>query len=90
MKFQEKYAPSHVTRDYTYEEHREEAIREGWAPNMIEEIIQGRLGQRRYYCKIMYGREYYQRYARLSDSFSHCTDASWQEQGSIARVCVSA
>ncbi|KAE9403582.1 hypothetical protein BT96DRAFT_936233 [Gymnopus androsaceus JB14] len=49
--FQDKYAPDHAKRDYTYEEHREEVIQEGWAPNMIEEIIRGR---------IIYGREYYQ------------------------------
>ncbi|KAE9394200.1 hypothetical protein BT96DRAFT_998750 [Gymnopus androsaceus JB14] len=60
MKFQDQYAPEHVKRDYTYEEDREEVIREGWAPHMTDKIILGRHEQRRYYGRIMYGREYYQ------------------------------
>ncbi|KAE9383346.1 hypothetical protein BT96DRAFT_1009322 [Gymnopus androsaceus JB14] len=61
MKFQEKYAPEHVKRELSYEEHREAVIREGWAPEMVDKIILERREQRQYYCKIMYGREYYQK-----------------------------
>lgn len=61
-KLRDEYIPEHAKRRYTYEEDLKEVVLEGWAPNMVQDIIRGRRRQQSYYNRIMKGREYYQQY----------------------------
>lgn len=71
--------PEHAKRRYTYDEDLKEVVLEGWAPNMVQDIIQGRRRQRSYYNRIMKGREYYRQYVFFYSLYKLVSLMWWPE-----------
>lgn len=60
-KLRDDCIPAHVKVPHTYEEDIKEVLAEGWEPHMVQDVVRGRQGQRIYYHRITYNRNYYKK-----------------------------